>query len=277
MQTTCARKPTAIEPAEPCSATADQNSKPALTERARSRQLSCAGPLLLVMGRSALMFPAQALTACVLWLYSHSWSWNAAAKWWTVYGTLVDMGCLALMVVYTRKEGIRLCDLIGPVRLRWGRDLFLGIGCLALVFCAFAVAFPAASRLVYGSSMPNLYPGLLYARILPSWGVIYSLSLFWIIWSPTEEMTYNGYALPRLEVLFGKRWMAVAVVAFWWALQHSFIPFILDWKYVLFRFIGFIPGVLVFALLYLKIRRLPPLIVAHWSMDIYAIVYTLRF
>jgi hypothetical protein len=228
------------------------------------------------MGRSAFMFLAQGLTACILGLRSHSWSWNAAAKWWTVYGTLVDLGCLTLMAMFTRKEGIRLRDLIGPVRLRWGRDLFLGVGCLALILPAFSIAFSAASRLVYGGTQPNLYPGLLAARILPQWAVAYSFSLFLIFWSPTEEMTYNGYSLPRLEALFGNRWTAVGVVAFWWALQHSFIPFILDWKYVIFRFVGFVPGVLVGVLLYLRIRRLPPLILAHWSMDTLAVFYTLK-
>jgi len=223
------------------------------------------------------MIPAQALAACVLWLHNHTWSWNAAAKWWSVYGTLVDLGCLLLMRVCVRNESIRLRNLIGPIRLRWGRDLFLGIGCLLLIFPVFALAFPAASRLVYGSSQPEMYPGLLGARTLSLWGAIYSLSVFLLVWSPTEEMTYNGYSLPRLEVLCGNRWVALAMVGFWWALQHSFIPFILDWRYVEWRFIAFLPGVLAFSLIYLRLRRLPPLIVAHWAMDTSAILYTLHF
>ncbi|HVN21793.1 MAG TPA: CPBP family glutamic-type intramembrane protease [Dongiaceae bacterium] len=253
------------------------NSKSLLLERLRTGALGWTGPLLVLLGRSLFMIAAQAIVASLLWMQSRTWSWNAAAKWWTVYGTLVDLGCLTLMRAYIGKEGIRLRDLIGPVHLRWGRDLFLGIACLCVIFPVFAMAFPTTSRLVYGSPQPDLYPGLLSGRSLPLWGVIYSLSLFWMVWSPTEEMTYNGYALPRLEVLCKRRWLALGIVVFWWALQHSFIPFILDWKYVAYRFLAFLPGVLVFALLYLRLRRLPPLIVAHWSMDISAIIYTLRF
>ena len=102
-------------------------------------------------------------------------------------------------------------------------------------------------------------------------------SLFWLIWSTTEEMTYNGYALPRLEALCGNRWIALAIVGACWALQHSFIPFVLEWRYVVYRFISFLPGDIVFGLLYLRLRRLPPLVVAHWTMDISAILYTLQF
>jgi len=45
---------------------------------------------------------------------------------------------------------------------------------------------------------------------------------------------------------------------------------------VLWRFVFFLAGVLAFTLLYLRIRRLPPLILAHWSMDIAAVLYTLK-
>jgi hypothetical protein len=255
----------------------DANSRSALTKRMDQGRLTWSGPLLLVVGRSVLMIAAQAVTACWLWLRFRSWSWNAAAKWWTLHGTLVDVGCLALMAAYTRKEGISLRDLIGRVRLRWGRDLFLGAGVLLLVFPFFGLAAPVASWLVWGTMQPQLYPGLLAGRGLPFWAVIYSLSVWWLIWSPTEEMTYNAYALPRLEVLFRSQWKAVAVVGFWWALQHAFIPFILDWKYIAWRFLAFLPGVVVFALLYLRVRRLSPFIVAHWPMDIYAALLTLKF
>jgi hypothetical protein len=102
------------------SGTPEPNSVSQLSERARAGAFSWSGPLTLLVGRSALMIAAQAIASCLLWSQSHTWSWNAAAKWWTVYGTLVDIGCLALIAAYIRKEGIRLRDLIGRVRLRWG-------------------------------------------------------------------------------------------------------------------------------------------------------------
>jgi hypothetical protein len=38
-----------------------------------------------------------------------------------------------------------------------------------------------------------------------------------MIWSPTEEMTYQAYALPRIQALSRRAWVAVVVVGFWWA------------------------------------------------------------
>ncbi|MBZ5680873.1 MAG: CPBP family intramembrane metalloprotease [Acidobacteriia bacterium] len=228
-------------------------------------------------GRTGLMIVAQAFVACLFWIQKGRWSWNAAAPWWSVYGTLVDIGCLGLMVLYSRKEGIRLRDLIGRPRLRWGRDVFVGIGCLVVVFPFFMAAAPVVTRLVYGSGQPPLYPGLLTARALPLWATVYSLSLWWLVWSPTEEMTYLGYAFPRIEALSRGRWIAVVIVGFWWALQHAFLPLVLDWQYIAWRFLAFLPGVVVLTLLYLKVRRLPPLILAHWTLDILAMLITLKF
>jgi hypothetical protein len=240
---------------------ANANSQAEVEKRATLGQVSCTGPIVMVTARTVLAVVAQAIVAFIYVLRRDPSPWRAAAPWWSIYGTLVDIGCLALMARFTRSEGIGLRDLIRKIRLRWGRDIFVGIGCLLLIFPFFGVGAQLGSKLLYGSMQPNLYPGLLAARVLPLWAVIYSLSAFWIIWSPTEEMTYLAYALPRLQALSGRWWIAVPVVAFWGALQHSFIPLILDWHYVAWCFLAFFPKVIVFLLIYLRTRRLPLLIV----------------
>jgi CAAX prenyl protease-like protein len=253
------------------------NSQSAIKERVASGQVCWTGPLIVLLSRTVLAILAQAFVAFIYLLRHRPSPWNAAAPWWSVYGTLVDLGCLALMAKFTRAEGIRLRDLIGKIRLRWGYDIFLGFGVLLVVFPFFLLAAFPSSKLVYGSVTPNLYPGLLSVRVLPLWAIAYSLNLWWLVWSPTEEMTYQAYALPRIFALTKRRWIAVLLVSFWWALQHSFFPFILDWHYVVWRLLAFLPGVAVFVLIYLRIRRLAPLIVAHWSMDFYAMLLTIKF
>ena len=165
------------------------------------------------------MILAQASVAGLYLLRHHPPPWPAAAPWWSVYGTLVDIGCLALMAGFLRSEGIGLRDLIGSIRLRGGRDIFVGIGWLALALPFFTLAAQLGSKGVCGSTQLYLYPGLLAGRSLPLWAVIYSLSMWWIVWSPTEEMTYPAYTLPRIPALSGRAWVAIVVVAFWWALS----------------------------------------------------------
>jgi membrane protease YdiL (CAAX protease family) len=240
-----------------------------------ARHLRWAGPLVMVISRSVLALIVQGLVALLFAFRGDPTPWLSAAPWWTVYATLIDLACLALLFVFTRQEGIRLWDLIGLERRRLGRDLLLGIGFFIVLFpVAIVGGTMVASFLVYGTMTPDI-PAALAQRQLPLWGTLYSLFIWWIIWGATEEITYQGYALPRLQALTGKAWLAVLIVSFWLALQHSFLPLIPDWYYVLWRFLVFVPISLAMPLIYLRTRRLLPLIVAHWAFDLIGAFMTL--
>jgi len=251
------------------------NSQRQLEARADARRITWTGPLLLVIGRSAFILAGQALLALILLLRGTHNVWLAAAPWWTVYGTLADLGCLALLWKNTRAEGIAIRDLVGPIRFEYGRDFFLGIGILLAVFPFFVAAGLLACRWLYGAYQVDLYPGILSRRVLPLWAVIYSRCIWWVIWSATEQITYAGYVLPRIQALSRRTWVAVVGVGFWWTIQHPFLPFIVDWRCFLWRFLAFLPGIIVLTLIYLRIRRLAPLILAHWVMDIVATTMTM--
>ena len=99
---------------------------------------------------------------------------------------------------------------------------------------------------------------------MPAMGILYCLIIWPVIWAFAEDNTYFGYLLPRVEGLTGKKWLAVVVVGFFAALQHSFLPFTLEWQHFLYRFVSSVPIVIVLCLLYLRHRRLLPIHVIHW-------------
>jgi membrane protease YdiL (CAAX protease family) len=105
--------------------------------------------------------------------------------------------------------------------------------------------------------------------------VLYSRLLWWPLWSVIEEMTYNGYALPRLVALTKSPWAAVAIVSFFYSIQHSFHS-LATFQYGLYMFLLFIPLTVALELIYLRVRRLPPLIVGHWLMDLTSVLFMLQ-
>jgi hypothetical protein len=256
------------------SATIPLNARSRIEERIAAGRIPWIGPLMLVSARSVLLLVTQGMVAILLLALHRPTPWRAAGDWWDVYGTLVDIGCLIGLRYFTRREGIRLRDLIGPIRMRRGHDLWLGLGYFLLVFPFFLGGSYVARLLLYGSTDKTLNTYLLHMHALPIWATVYSVTLWWMIWSPTEETTYQAYALPRLEALTGRTWIAFAIVGFFWAAQHCAVPFVPDPRFLLFRFLAFLPGVLVMMLIYLRTRRLAPLIVAHWPMDITAAIMT---
>src|SRR5690349_8893282 len=78
----------------------------------------------------------------------------------------------------------------------------------------------------------------------------------------TEQMTYNGYLLPRFQVLCRSTSLAIVIVAFAWSLQHSFMPLTFDIKFMVFRLLSSVPNSVFVSLLYLRLRRLIPLAIA---------------
>jgi len=251
------------------------NSQSEIKKRLALGEISWGGPLLLVMTRPVLFVLLQAALAAVFALLHRPSAWRSAGAWWSVYGTLIDICCLGLIARFTKREHIGIRDLIGNVRLRWGRDIFAGIGLFLLTFPVFMGGSFVSSLLIYGSWDPQRNLDLLGVRTLPLWGVIYSFAVWWLVSAATEEITYQGYVLPRIEALSRHSWVAGVIVVFWWTLQHCALPLVPDLKYLAFRFVAFFPGVTLLMLIYLRIRRLPPMIVAHWPMDLGAVIMTL--
>jgi CAAX prenyl protease-like protein len=260
------------------SVTLAANDPAAIQQRIDLGRIGWAGPLALTTARTVLLLIVQAVVALGFFARGHPSPWRAQASWWTVYATLVDVGCLLLLRRLAQREGIRLAELFGVDRSHLGREVLWGLAYLVALFPLVQAGTVLASWVAYGTrqaDIARLAPGLLVARRLPPWAVAYSLSIFWLLWSPTEEVTYQAYCAARLRALTGRTWVTLTLVGFWWAFQHSVLPLVLEWHLTLFRFLQFLPLVVVMQLLYLRTRRLPRMIVMHWPMDLLAARMTL--
>jgi membrane protease YdiL (CAAX protease family) len=216
----------------------------------------------MLFSRSACAVGAQAVCAAVFALRGSPTPWHDTEPWLPVYGTLIDGGCLALLWRLTRREGIGLFDLVGLERTRLARDTLLGFAlvpvCLAFIFGGVY----AAGWLVYGT-LTQPYE---FGR-LPLPAALYGVLVWPFIWGLTEQMTYNGYLVPRFQVLCRSTTVAIALVAFAWSLQHAFMPLTFDARFMVFRLLSPVPFSVFATLLYLRLRRLFPLAVAHALMD----------
>ena len=237
------------------------NARAALERRRDAGLLTWAGPATMLFARSIFAVVAFAIVVAILSLQGASAPWRDAALWFPIYATLIDAGCLALLWPLLRREGARLVDLLSFERTRLVRDIVLGLVLIApsLVFIFGGVA--AASYLVYGS------PAAPFAfEPLPLPAALYAVIVFPLLWGFTEQMTYNGYLAPRIQVLGGTA-LAVGLVAFSWSFQHAVMPVRFDADYMLYRALSPIPFSIFIILVYLRIRRIVPLAIAHWLMD----------
>ena len=240
----------------------DPNSHEALLRRQEAGTLTWRGPALMLFARAAFAVGAQAVVAAVFALRASPTPWHDAEPWLPVYGTLIDAGCLALLWRLTRREGIGLFDLVGFERARLVRDALLGFALIPVSLVFIYGGTYAAGWIVYGTLTP---PYLLGGLPLPA--ALYGVLVFPFIWGLTEQMTYNGYLVSRFQVLCRSTSVAIAVVAFAWSMQHVFMPLTFDAKFMAFRLLASVPFSVFETLLYLRLRRLVPLAIAHALMD----------
>jgi hypothetical protein len=240
----------------------DSNSREALVRRQGAATLTWRGPALMLFARAAFAIGAQGLVAGVFALQSSATPWHDAEAWLPVYGTLIDAGCLALLWRLTCREGIRLFDLLGFEQTRLVRDAMLGFALIPVSLAFIFGGIYGAGWLVYGT----LTPPYLFGH-LPLPAALCGVLVWPFIWGLTEQLTYNGYLVPRFQVLCRSTTLAVALVAFAWSLQHVFMPLTFDAKFMAFRLLSSVPNTVFQALLYLRLRRLIPFAIAHALMD----------
>lgn len=229
-----------------------------------TRALRWRGPLTVLACRPIAALAVSLAAAGIAALGGASDPFVAAAPWFVVYGTVIDVICLGVIAKMARAEGLRLRDLFGPRKGRGFRDVLLG---LALFVGAAPIAFGMIAMTgiaIYGEMVEFPYVGL------PLWAGIYAM-LFWpLLWGLTEQLTYHGYALPRVEALTSRTWLAWLIVAGVLSLQHFALPFVPDLEFLAWRTLQFVPLALIVGAVYLKLRRIHPLVVAHILLDVTA-------
>jgi hypothetical protein len=180
------------------------NSTAEIQKRVAAGKITWAEPLMMLSARTVFGWISQALVAA-LFLRDNADAWEKAREWWPVFGTLMDIGCLVLLIWLTRREGIRLFDLGDYRRERWLRDVGIGLA-LSVPWLLGSAGLSVGTVMLLGYTPPT-------AEVeMPMWGILYTFIIWPIIWVPAEHYRYGGYSLPRVEALIGKKWLAVAVV-----------------------------------------------------------------
>lgn len=224
-------------------------------------------PLFMILVRWPLLMAGYTLFALLFQGQGLDRVWQRAAVHnYVIVSLFADVGCLLLLGWLMRREGGRLIDLLNLEQGKVGRDVLIGLGLFVVMAAAFYLAPVLGAGIVMGRFDASAAWGT-NPFAVPLWVHVWNLTVFPVTTSITEEMVYRGYALPRLEQLTGRVWLAVLIPAAAFALAHLTPPFG-GMEPVLMRFLTlFFVGV-VLELLYLRYRRLLPLIVGHYLIDL---------
>jgi hypothetical protein len=193
---------------------------------------------------------------------------NAAAVWWMVYGSVVDVATLALVVWIARSRGASYRSLLGPPAAAWqvvlGTLVVLGASLPAVIFSA------ELTSALYG---PGATPPMLALVDVPLPAAVWSATVWPILAELAEPVAYLGIILPTLERWTGRTWLAGTLVVMLWAVEHAFFPVLLagggpDLVFAGYRVVSVLPFLAMWTALYLAFgRRLLPLMLARWIFN----------
>lgn len=171
----------------------------------------------------------------------------------------VDIISVLAVVWLLRRRGRTLRGLIGGFR---GVDIGWGLLVFVIAGITLFVGTFIGNLIVFQGPPPMPEQGF----SAPLWLGLWSLILMPVTIAVAEEVVYRGYAQEELMRRSGVA-VSVLVPAVFFGLQHAAIS-ATGLDDMLARVIGtFIAGV-VFGLLRIWLKRLAPLIIGHWLLDV---------
>jgi membrane protease YdiL (CAAX protease family) len=179
-----------------------------------------------------------------------------------------DVGSFFLLRWLLQREGLTFRQVLNLKPPLW-KEILLGLGLTILFLFAFYISNIISWVVVYGPDVFANPPTFDTTNIpqTPMWVLWWGLLVLPVTVGVMEEFLYRGYLQPRLIALTNSKWLGIVLTAFFFGLQHIVLP-LYNVETSLSRFVStFIIG-LLFGVLYQRQKRLLPLIIAHWLIDV---------
>jgi len=225
---------------------------------------SRSGPWIALVSRTVLFAAFQGVVAVLLRSAGAPDPWSRSAGYWIFVAAAANVVTIALLSKLYRAEGRSYRELFRlETASRW-KDIGLSVAALVvagpiamipmrIVATALFGTYEAASEMMF--------------RPLPMWALGVGM-LFPITIAFAELPLYFGYVMPRIEKQLGNGALGLLIAAAFLGLQHATLPLILDWRFLVWRAVMFLPFALFLGLvLRWRPRLLPYLMVGHFLID----------
>lgn len=206
-------------------------------------------------------------------------SFTEITHWWTILASVINIITIVILLVICKRDNITYREKIGlrssktraqtqetPITQKVAKGflfivimLLIGMGGMYLAGALCYGEFPYLAPMMIAPISP--YLALLNILILPLTTTI------------AEDGLYLGYGVNTLSSfsLTKKthfKWAAILIPAFFYALQHSFIPTIFDTRFMVYRFLSFLPLTIWICFQYYKKGCISYIMIGHWILNI---------
>lgn len=177
---------------------------------------------------------------------------------WSVVASIINILFVLALALITKKQGGYLKLINYEKGKTRPKQVFAMIGIILLVGMA---GMYLAGWICYGV-MPYAAPMMIAP--IPVVPAVINLIVLPVSTALAEDSLYLGCGVRQFE----NKFVAIIVPAFFFALQHSFIPTLPDVRYIIYRFISFLPLTVILCMHYHKHKNPLPIMIGHAVIDV---------
>ncbi|MCM1065141.1 MAG: CPBP family glutamic-type intramembrane protease [Eubacterium sp.] len=188
------------------------------------------------------------------------------SNWWSVAASVVNIAVIGLLCFLAKKNKSSFRELINYQKGKTTAKQIAGIS--VLILAVGMAGMYLAGYLCYGV-IPYAAPMMIAP--IPVWLAVINVFILPVTTAFAEDGLYLGCGVNRIQ----NKFLAITAPAFFFALQHSFIPTLFDMRYILYRFLSFLPLTLILCWYYHRKRNPLPVMVGHVVIDVATVLQIL--
>lgn len=181
------------------------------------------------------------------------------SNWWSVIASMVNIATVLLLVFIAKRKNTSYWELINYQKGKTTVKQVVIMSIIILLVGMFGMYL--AGYICYGV-IPYSAPMMIAP--IPLWLAVINIIVLPISTAFAEEGLYLGCGVNQIK----NKYVAIIIPAFFFALQHSFIPTLFDVEYITYRFLSFLPLTIILCWNYYKKRNPLPIMVGHTIIDV---------
>ena len=187
-------------------------------------------------------------------------------NWWSPLATVINIITIGLLILIAHKNKQTYFELINYQK---GKTKIVEIIVITLIVLVVGTGGMYLAGFICYGKIPYNAP-MMIAPIPKVVAILNSL-LLPITTAFAEDGLYLGYGVNRINNKFA----AILIPAFFFALQHSFIPTLFDARFMIYRFISFLPLTIILCAYYYRKRNPLPVMIGHALIDVATVSWIL--
>lgn len=183
--------------------------------------------------------------------------------WWSIVALILNVLTILLLVFLAKRNGQSYWQLINFQKGKTTLKQVVGVTLLILV-----VGMSGAYLAGYLCYRNFLYVPPVLLTPVPKVLAIINLVLLPVTTVLAEYGLYLGCGVNQIK----NKYAAIFVPAFFYALQHCFIPTLHDGRYMVYRFIATLPFTLILCWYYYRKRNPLPVMIGYFLINLPAVI-----